>query len=226
MDTRQEVWMAGGLRVDAFSSVRSGTLGFEPRSATQRTPHVALLMAESPERLRVIERVATAARLTVLKSGAQIPNQAPFDVVLLDAESLGLDTSPLLCDPELGFPELVFIVDHLGSPHDLALKSRGFRHVVARDELSDWFPAVIGELSGLAQARRTVLSACNVGAADSMRAARGGEASKAKLHAAETSFRSVYLRSLLAEHGSRRKAAEVAGVPYRSFCEMLRKLGI
>jgi molybdenum-dependent DNA-binding transcriptional regulator ModE len=46
------------------------------------------------------------------------------------------------------------------------------------------------------------------------------------LHAAETRFRETYLRLLLAERGSRRRAADEAGVPYRSFCEMLRKLGI
>ena len=53
-----------------------------------------------------------------------------------------------------------------------------------------------------------------------------GRRSGAQLHVAETAFRDVFLRSLLAQHGSRRRAAEEAGVPYRSFCEMLRKLGI
>jgi len=43
---------------------------------------------------------------------------------------------------------------------------------------------------------------------------------------AENLFREAYIRRVLAETGNRRKAAEVAGIPYRTFCDILKKLGI
>jgi molybdenum-dependent DNA-binding transcriptional regulator ModE len=39
-------------------------------------------------------------------------------------------------------------------------------------------------------------------------------------------FRESYIRFLLGESGSRQEAARRAGVPYRTMCEMIRKLGI
>jgi hypothetical protein len=147
-------------------------------------------------------------------------------VALIHADSLSLSCSPLLYDPAFGCPELVFVVAQAWSPQHIALKSRGFRHVVTQDDLFEWVRSTLTELACLAQARRIVLRAC----ADSSKApelpVRSRQSRGIKLHAAETAFRDVFLRSLLAEHGSRRKAAEEAGVPYRSFCEMLRKLGI
>ena len=46
------------------------------------------------------------------------------------------------------------------------------------------------------------------------------------LRVAETRFREAYLRSLLAEAGGRSEAARRAGVPYRTLCAMLQKLGL
>lgn len=43
---------------------------------------------------------------------------------------------------------------------------------------------------------------------------------------AERRYRETYVRSLLAETGNRREAARRAGVPYTTFCEIMRKLGI
>jgi len=46
------------------------------------------------------------------------------------------------------------------------------------------------------------------------------------LPTAEMQFRESYIRFLLAQSGSRQEAAKRAGVPYRTMCEMIRKLGI
>ena len=46
------------------------------------------------------------------------------------------------------------------------------------------------------------------------------------LPTAEMQFRESYIRFLLTESGSRQEAARRAGVPYRTMCEMIRKLGI
>jgi len=46
------------------------------------------------------------------------------------------------------------------------------------------------------------------------------------LPTAEMQFRESYIRYLLTESGSRQEAARRAGVPYRTMCEMIRKLDI
>jgi hypothetical protein len=197
-----------------------------PAGTWSPRPHVAVLLPNLSESNDLLLRLAHA-HVTVVEPGHSLAHLQPVDVALIHEERLGLDVSPLLCAPELGFPELVFVVDHAGSAQHLALKSRGFRHVVSEGLLLEWFPGVVSELASLAQARRVVLRACadqptQPEAATSR--TQGGRG--VQLHVAETAFREIFLRSLLAEHGSRRRAAEEAGVPYRSFCEMLRKLGI
>jgi len=187
-------------------------------------PHVVLLLPDDPCRERLLRRLSDA-RVTVLDQDRPLPKLPPVDVAVLHVSTLNLGSSPLLYDAGLGLPELVFVVDEAWSPQHLALRSRGFRYIVSQSEIAEWFPTALPGLGSLAQARRIVLSACDDGLPPpEVLATR--QATGARLHAAETSFREIYLRSLLAEHGSRRKAAEEAGVPYRSFCEMLRKLGI
>ena len=190
----------------------------------ERGLHVVVLLPNEPYRERLLARLS-GARVTVLDQNQPLPKLLPVDVAVLHASSLNLGSSPLLYDAELGLPELAFVVDEAGSPQHLALRSRGFRYIVSQSELVEWLPTVMPGLGSLAQARRIVLSACDDGLpppeVSATRQSTGG-----RLHAAETRFREMFLRSLLAEHGSRRRAAEEAGVPYRSFCEMLRKLGI
>lgn len=197
-----------------------------PAGKSWTLPHVAVLLQNPIFRDDLLLTLGKDARVTVLEPGHSVADLEAVDVALLHSDCLSLAASPLLCDPELGCPELVFIVDHAGSPQYFALKSRGFRYVVTQSTLLAWVPGVLAELASLAQARRIVLRACANGPSEPGAPARNGKRPGAQLHAAETAFRDVFLRSLLAEHGSRRRAAEEAGVPYRSFCEMLRKLGI
>jgi DNA-binding NtrC family response regulator len=57
--------------------------------------------------------------------------------------------------------------------------------------------------------------------------ARVGERpARLPLPTAEMQFRESYIRYLLAQSGGRQEAARRAGVPYRTMCEMIRKLGI
>ncbi len=51
-------------------------------------------------------------------------------------------------------------------------------------------------------------------------------AARLPLPTAEMRFRESYIRCLLTQSGSRQEAARRAGVPYRTMCEMIRKLGI
>ena len=52
------------------------------------------------------------------------------------------------------------------------------------------------------------------------------DAARLPLPTAEMRFRESYIRCLLTQSGSRQEAARRAGVPYRTMCEMIRKLGI
>jgi len=148
------------------------------------------------------------------------------DVAVLHAGRMNLNCAALAHDPDFGFPELVLAVDHGSTAQRLALLSRGYRHIIDVDRLSTWLPDQLTSLCTLAMARRIVLEACSKEAPPSDLTLRTVATSRMNLHAAETNFRETFLRALLTEHGSRRGAAEAAGVPYRSFCEMLRKLSI
>jgi len=196
-----------------------------PGDVHEREYHLLIQLPHSPASTSLVSALAAHSRLTICEIGAELPTSGPFDVAVLHADSLNLACGPLLYDASLGLPEVVFVVDDPPSPQYLALKSRGFRNVVRHDDLGGWLPGAIADLGSLARARRIVMRACTddpVAPVPPRTLASGG----IKLHAAETRFRAAFLRSLLAEHGSRRRAAEAAGVPYRSFCEMLRKLGI
>jgi hypothetical protein len=188
--------------------------------------HVAVLLPEIPSRDQLLRAIRKDASITVLTPASPTRPLAPVDVAVLHADSLDLACGLLFKDPDFGWPEIVFVVDEEWSPQHLALRSRGFRHVVSREHLSGWLPTVLAALSALARARRMVLDAFADGPEALPLFARSHRARALRLRQAETSFREAFMRSLLAECGSRREAAEKAGVPYRSFCEMLRKLGI
>jgi len=198
-------------------------------NATGAAPaHVLISMPNGKaQSLPVVAKLDRATRITLLEKDVPPPALAPIDVAVVHSECMGLGTAPLLCDPDLGLPELVLVVDDLASPEHIALRSRGFQLVIAADDLPGWLPSNLPRLVALARARRTLLSAC----AEQPSAANAATSAifrtrGMKLHAAETCFRRTFMRALLAEHGSRRRAAEEARVPYRSFCEMLRKLGL
>jgi len=195
-------------------------------------PRVLIALPEYPGRaalLRVlhdVSRVVLQAVEPTAQHDSDLLRAENVDVAVLHAGRLNSNYSALIHDPDFGFPEIVFVVDDACSAQRLALLSRGYRHVISDDRLLEWLPGELDSLSTLARARRIVLGACPAkpSVAD---LALGKAASRSmNLHVAETNFREVFLRALLTEHGSRRRAAEAAGVPYRSFCEMLRKLGI
>lgn len=183
-------------------------------------------------RRRRMELIARDASVEIIDA-PDVTQLSPglVDVAVLDPGVLGVHWSSLISDPRYGYPELVFVVPHLGSPEEIALLTRGLRHVVSDDQLDLWLRDALPRLAQLARARRLV-----VAASESSRGVSAGSHNtlmelslrwpRMPLHAAESRYREIYMRSLLAEFGSRRAAASAAGVPYRSFCEMLRKLGI
>jgi hypothetical protein len=196
-----------------------------------RRPHVLVGWAGDPRTDPVSIALAGAARVTFMDPAAHSEpsfhlGERTIDVVVLTAASVGTFAQALLCDPGFGLPESVFVVDHDWSPERFVLESMGFRYVVSRRDLTGWLPSVVSRLCELSRARRTAHQAASgrppppepPGAAPSLQ--------DLPLHVAETRFREAYFRLLLARYGSRRRAAEHARVPYRSFCAMLRKLRI
>src|SRR6185437_6876567 len=95
--------------------------------------------------------------------------------------------------------ELVFVVEDPTVPEVQAAKDLGWERLVAA-----------------AQREVETLSAGNVVPA----------VPSLSLDAAERRYRETFLRSTMATAGGRRAAARLAGVPYTTFCVMLRKLGI
>lgn len=197
-----------------------------PGDVLDREYHALVQLPSTSERALLVSALAAQTRLTICEIGAELPVTEQFDIAVLHPDGLNLASSSLLYDATLGLPEIVFVVDDPPSPQYLALKSRGFRNVVRRDDLCTWLPAAVARLGLLARARRIVMRACTDEALAPVLPPQSLASGGIKLHAAESRFRAAFLRSLLAEHGSRRRASEAAGVPYRSFCEMLRKLGI
>ena len=194
-------------------------------------PHVLVGWAGDPRSDPVSIALARIARVTFVDVAAHSQRrehlaERPIDVLVLSAAFVGASAQPLLSNPVFGLPESVFVVDHDWSPERFVLESMGFRYVVTRRDLTVWLPSVVSRLCELSRARRMAHEAVlsrppppdPPGAAPLLQ--------DLPLHVAETRFREAYLRLLLARHGSRRRAAEHARVPYRSFCAMLRKLGM
>jgi DNA-binding NarL/FixJ family response regulator len=121
--------------------------------------------------------------------------------------------------------ELVFVVEDPTVPEVQAAKDLGWERLVAAASLEDWLNRGLKPLAKLAKLKRQVaaaqrevetLSAGNVVPA----------VPSLSLDAAERRYRETFLRSTMATAGGRRAAARLAGVPYTTFCVMLRKLGI
>jgi hypothetical protein len=195
-------------------------------------PRLLLGLPENSARSELARALRGSGRMHVVEFdpsradwSASLPPQE-VDIAVLHASCLNLNSAALTHDPDFGYPELVFAVDDRCQAQRLALLSRGYRHVISADHLATWLYDHLASLCRLARARRVVLGACpaKTPVAD-LTLGTGGTGSM-NLHLAETHFRETFLRALLTEHGSRGRAADAAGVPYRSFCEMLRKLGI
>jgi len=195
-------------------------------------PCILLCLPENSARVDLARTLRESGRAHVVEcepanaDGAELLATQELDIAVLHASHLNLNCAALAHDPRFGFPELVFAVDERQPAQRLALLSRGCRHVVSSDHLSTWLRDQLPSLCTLARARRIVLGACSATTPAVELTLDIAGAENMNLHVAETQFRETFLRSVLAEHGSRRQAAKAAGVPYRSFCEMLRKLGI
>ena len=214
----------------------SGTYRADAASALTRVelqPRVLLGLPADAECLELARRLRVSGRMRLLEidphatDGSQSVAPVEVDVAVLHASCLSLNCAGLAHDPAFGFPELVFAVDESCPAQRLALLSRGYRHVISVTRLDGWLHEQLVSLCALAQARRIVIrAACTAPTQVAALSLATSPGVNMNLHLAETHFRETFLRALLVEQGSRRRAAEAAGVPYRSFCEMLRRFGL
>lgn len=151
-----------------------------------------------------------------------------IDVALVSLSDARFDG--LAFGAELGatFPwiEIVYWFDEGGATtFAAAAKSLGVRRVIPLARLLGWLDGALPNLTRMARARREHLSAeRQLPPLPSQEGSDDGAA--APLPQAERLFREAYLRQLLSQSASRTIAARRAGVPYTTFCSMLKKAGL
>jgi hypothetical protein len=104
-------------------------------------------------------------------------------------------------------------------------RSLGISRVIPQSRVAAWLTAAITPLTRLARARRAALEAeATIPCVPELPLKNC--TSPIALPEAERQFRETYLRRLLSESPSAKKAAERAGVPYTTLCSMMKKLGL
>ena len=152
----------------------------------------------------------------------------PADLVLLalggrEVSALGIGAEAVQRNP---FAEVVFYCDNPDAPEVSAASVLGITRIVPAQQVAAWL-ARGGALLARGACLRRAAAACAaaVPRPPTLAAVTEGPA-RLPLPTAEMQFRESYIRFLLGESGSRQEAARRAGVPYRTMCEMIRKLGI
>jgi DNA-binding NarL/FixJ family response regulator len=152
----------------------------------------------------------------------------PADLVLLalggrSVSALGIGAEAVQKNP---FAEVVFYCDDPDAPEVSAASVLGITRIVPAQHMTAWLARGGNLLARGAYLRRAAAAcAAAVPRPPTLAAVTDGP-SRLPLPTAEMQFRESYIRFLLGESGSRQEAARRAGVPYRTMCEMIRKLGI
>ena len=186
-------------------------------------------------------QLRASTRAAALKGGSQVlvtvttpdarpleQERTPADLVLLalggrNVSALAAGANAVQRNP---FAEVVFYCDDAESPEVAAAAALGITRIVPARDMAAWL-ARAGNLLAHGAFLRRAASACMAAAPRPPVLETIGVAPvRMPLPTAEMQFRESYIRFLLTESGSRQEAARRAGVPYRTMCEMIRKLGI
>ncbi|MES1209663.1 MAG: hypothetical protein ABUS79_27320 [Pseudomonadota bacterium] len=151
----------------------------------------------------------------------------PADLVLLALG--GRQVSALAAGAEAvqrnPYVEVIFYCDDADAPEVAAAAVLGITRIIPAQQLGAWLTCAGGLLARAARLRRAAAAMLATVPAPPLLAADAA-AARLPLPTAEMRFRESYIRCLLTQSGSRQEAARRAGVPYRTMCEMIRKLGI
>ncbi|HEU4582835.1 MAG TPA: hypothetical protein VFS67_31470 [Polyangiaceae bacterium] len=181
-----------------------------------------LLQAHLSDRFPGAEIVATDLEQT----GVSLPGD-PHDVYVVRLSDCGAKELAFFVAKEgpAGDASVVFWGRHPQAPQVAAARALGIRRVVPAARLLGWLCEALPSLVSEARGRRLLRQAQS-----SLPAIPDWSDTPATerlcLMQAESMFRETYLRRLLAETGSCRRAAEIAGVPYRTFYDMVKKLDL
>jgi hypothetical protein len=152
----------------------------------------------------------------------------PADLVLLaldgrQSEALATGALALQRNP---FSEIVFYCDDFHAPEVAVASVLGITRIIPAPKIAEWLSRAGDPLACAALLRRIAASAIETVPDPPLLVAARRSSLAQPLPNAEMQFRETYIRYLLAQTGSRQEAARRAGVPYRTMCEMIRKLGI
>jgi CheY-like chemotaxis protein len=165
---------------------------------------------------------ATTATLAYQAAAREQPEVAMIDLMFRSGRGIAVAIELRRIAPAI---EIVFVVANAAEPEVQVAMDLGWQRLVAADGLEEWLDRGLKPLARVARVERELRIA-----------RRGAETAAAgnvlpampslPLSVAERRYRESFLRSKMATAGERRAAARLAGVPYTTFCVMLRKLGI
>jgi CheY-like chemotaxis protein len=204
----------------------------EAHHHAQRPPTVLLVEAGAPRAAAFKAWAASngGVRLFVAPTSSaafaiatrEQPEVAVVDLMFRDGRAVALALELRSLAPDL---EVVFVVDDSGAPEAQAAWDLGWQRLVDPDSIEGWLERGLKPLATLVRLKRQVTLARH----EAERLSAGTvvpTVAPLPLAVAERRYRETFLRSKLAMAGERREAARLAGVPYTTFCVMLRKLGI
>jgi hypothetical protein len=191
----------------------------------------ALLLIDTPDALAgdfpfSIERLGIGVLSVQTPESELVADEPAPDVALIRLGHAELDALAeagrlLRRDPAI---EIVFFSDGEGMDLTIA-EALGLNRIVPADKLVDWLRVAGPHLVCQTQARRVLLTAArNIPPIPPFADKLPDRIEP--LPAAEQRFREAYLRSLLDRGRDRETVARLAGVPYRTLCQMIRKLNI
>jgi hypothetical protein len=218
-------------RLDALSLAAEG-----PGALSLDSPpaeHFGLVIVGERPLLGQVEQRGLAP-LTVLEGGAELTDRPALSCDLLVVALLaGAETlqTCLAAWRRLGQPEIVFLTgDGAARPLAEALGCAGVRYLVEEASGARWLVKHAAALAEHARARRWVAETRarlpHPHRPPSTEVEEDRRPAPARLFSAEQSFRTAYLQLLLATSRTRREAAEKAGIPYRTLCHLMEKLGL
>ena len=165
---------------------------------------------------------ATTSTAAYETASREQPEVAILDLMFRHGRGIAVAVELRRVAPDV---EIVFVVDDPTVPEVQVAWDLGWERLVSSADLEEWVDRGLKPLAKFARLKRELAMARQ----DAETACAGNvvpEVSNLPLNVAERRYRETFLRSKMATAGERRAAALLAGVPYTTFCVMLRKLGI
>jgi DNA-binding NtrC family response regulator len=167
-------------------------------------------------------------RAPAAAAGIAVDEQVDLAVLQLGGagagDAIGTAQQLLGRDPSI---EVIFFAE--AECTELAMaRGLGIRTILAVEVVADWTLSAAASVARSVRARRALAEASKQIPPLPPLPVRPpwGETSRIPLPVAEQRFREAFLRQLLAETPNREIAARIAGIPYRTLCAMLQKLGL